>query len=195
MGEFRLNIGKTRRGGPRRRKLALGALLVAAGCALASPAATAGDAKETQITINFVETHDRLDPDPRPGITRSATIEATLSGNGQIHENNADYIKGNAKRNKPGNGMRQGENDEKLGDTATRVVWRVDGPHKLQRLLVGKQFIMVAEIEVVQDASCSVEIKYLLQKGYTDVVMRRRDNGELAKFSLPKVLNSSCSIR
>lgn len=193
MGETRLSMSEGDRTGRLRWREGLAALLVAAGCGLASPAATARDGKETQITINFTETHDRLDPDPRPGITRAVTIEATLSGNGQVHENNSDFVGGG--RRHRANGMRQGENDEKLGDTATKVVWRVDGPHKLQRLLVGKQFIMVAEVEVGDGASCSVDIKYLLQKGYTDVVMKRRDNGEMAKFSLPRVLNSSCSIR
>ncbi len=160
--------------------------------AFAPWAGLAGEAKHSVITIEFIETHDRLDPDPKAGISRSVKIEATLSGDGQVHENDVSGF-GRGKKHNPG--WSENENDEKLGDTSSKVVWRVEGPHKLQRLVVGKQFLTVADVDVGQDGSCSVQIKYLLQKGYSEVIMRRRDNGEFAKFSLPRVLSSSCSIQ
>jgi len=39
-----------------------------------------------------------------------------------------------------------------------------------------------------------VQIKYLLQKGYSDIITPRADNGQLAHSSLPKLISAQCSI-
>lgn len=169
---------------------ALGGVLAAA-WALAPLASLAAPQNETVITIDYQETHDRLDPDPRSGFLRDVEIEATLSPNGGMHDNFRKVWRGRKHRTEEA----EKEHDEKLGDASSRVVWRVEGPHELQRLEVGRQFIVVVNVTIEPDGKCSVDVKYDLQKGYTDVIFRRRSTGELARFSLPKVLSSSCSIK
>ena len=53
---------------------------------------------------------------------------------------------------------------------------------------------MITDIQISGENACSVQIKYLLQKGYGDIVNTRADNGELAHFSLPKVVSAQCTI-
>ena len=91
--------------------------------------------------------------------------------------------------------VKQGQNSEALGDNSARVVWHVLGPRQLRRIFAGRQFLMMMDIEILGENSCSVQIRCLLQKGYTDIITKRADNGEPAHFSLPKVVSSQCSIR
>ena len=157
--------------------------------ALSYPSASrSGSTSDTVIQIDFVETHDRLTPEERPGITAQHQIVATLSGN-RVNENNHTVI--NRRR---GSLVRQGQNSEALGDNSARAVWHVIGPHSLRRIFVGKQYLMMTDIEISDDKACAVQIKYLLQKGYSDLINTRADNGELAHFSLPKVVSAQCSI-
>ena len=143
---------------------------------------------ETVIQIDFVETHDRLAPDERPGIVAQHQIVATLSGN-RVSENNQTVI--NRRRVAL---VRQGQNSEALGDNSARAVWRVLGPHALRRIFAGKQYLTMTDVEISGDKACSVQIKYLLQKGYNDIITTRADNGELAHFSLPKLVSAECTI-
>lgn len=53
----------------------------------------------------------------------------------------------------------------------------------------------MTDIEISGENSCSVQIKYLLRRGYSGIISKRADNGELAHFSLPKLVSSQCSIR
>jgi hypothetical protein len=151
-------------------------------------APNAGSINNTVIQIDFVETHDRLTPDERPGIAAQHQIVATLSGS-RVSENNQLVI--NWRR---GSLVRQGQNRETLGDSSARAVWHVLGPHSLRRIFAGKQYLMMTDIEISGRNVCSVQIKYLLQKGYSDIINRRADNGELAHFSLPRVVSAQCSI-
>jgi hypothetical protein len=151
--------------------------------------AKAASTSDTVIQIDFVETHDRLTPDERPGIAAQHQIVATLSGS-RVSENNQTVI--NMRR---GSLVRQGQNSETLGDNSARAVWHVRGPHSLRRIFAGKQYLMMTDIEISAGNACSVQIKYLLQKGYSDIINRRADNGEPAHFSLPKVVSAQCSIR
>ena len=157
--------------------------------ALSYPSASkSGSTSDTVIQIDFVETHDRLTPDERPGIVAQHQIVATLSGN-RVSENNQTVI--NRRR---GALVRQGQNSEALGDSSARAVWRVLGPHALRRIFAGKQYLTMTDVEISGDKACSVQIKYLLQKGYNDIITTRADNGELAHFSLPKLVSAECSI-
>ena len=150
----------------------------------------ARSAGDTVIQIDFVETHDRLTPDVRPGIVGQHQIVATLTADNRVSENNQTLV-GRRLRTF----VRQGQNSEALGDNSARVVWRVLGPHQLRRIFAGRQFLIMADVEIGAGNACSVQIRYLLQKGYTDYIAKRADNGELAHFSLPKVVSSECSIR
>jgi hypothetical protein len=171
--------------GSRQGWLCIGIVIAALFCRSVSKAASTGD---TVIQIDFVETHDRLTPDERPGISAQHQIVATLSGN-RVSENNQTVI--NRRR---GALVRQGQNSEALGDNSARAVWRVLGPHALRRIFAGKQYLTMTDVEISGDKACSVQIKYLLQKGYNDIITTRADNGELAHFSLPKLVSAECSI-
>lgn len=153
-------------------------------------AVAAGSTGDTIIQIDFAETHDRLTPEERPGIVGQHQIIATLSASKQVSESNETVV-GRRKRQF----VKQGQNSETLGNNSARVVWHVIGPHRLRRIFVGRQYLMMADIEISGDNSCNVQNKYLLQKGYPDIISRRADNGEPAHFSLPKLLSSQCSIR
>ncbi len=155
-----------------------------------SPAFSAGSTGDTVIQIDFAETHDRLPPDERVGIVAQHHIDATLSAGNRVSENKGTVV-GRRKRAF----VRQGQNSEALGDNSAKVVWRVVGPHQLRRIFAGRQFLMLTDVEISGDNSCSVQIRYLLQKGFTDYMATRADNGELAHFSLPRVVSSQCSIR
>ena len=162
-------------------------VIAALSCSGELKAASTGD---TVIQIDFVETHDRLTPDERPGIAAQHQIIATLSGN-RVSENNQTVIN----RRRRGSLVRQGQNSEALGDNSARAVWHVLGPHSLRRIFAGTQYLMMTDIEISSENFCRAQIKYLLQKGYSDIINTRADNGELAHFSLPKVISAQCSIR
>lgn len=175
----------------RRRRKARRFVLASAFAALSGGLAfAAGPAGDTVIQIDFVETHDRLPPDERPGIVGQHQIVSTLTADNRVSESNQTIV-GRRMRTF----VKQGQNSETLGDNSARVVWRVLGPHQLRRIFVGRQFLMIADIQISGENSCSVQIKYLLQKGYSDIISRRADNGEPAHFSLPKLVSSQCSIR
>ena len=157
--------------------------------ALSCPSASkSGSTSDTVIQIDFVETHDRLTPDVRPGIAAENQIVATLSGS-RVSENIQTVI--NRRR---GSLVKQRQSSEALGDNSARAVWHVLGLHSLRRIVAGKQYLMITDIQISGENACSVQIKYLLQKGYGDIVNTRADNGELAHFSLPKVVSAQCTI-
>jgi hypothetical protein len=159
--------------------------------ALSCPSASkSGSISDTVIQIDFVETHDRLTPDERPGIVAQHQIVATLSAGNRVSEDNETVIN----RRRRGSLVKQGENSEALGDNSARAVWHVLGPHSLRRIFAGKQYLMITEIETAGEKECAVQIRYLLQRGYTDIINTRADNGELAHFSLPKLISAQCSI-
>jgi hypothetical protein len=173
-------------------RLATDALILAGIVATISGAAIllAQAGGDTVITIDFVETHDRLPPDEWLGIVRKHEIVATLTTDNRVSERNESYST---------QGMRplpmQAENNEAIGDSSAKVVWRVLGPHKLQRIFAGRQFLMMVDVEITPANSCNAQVKYLLQKGYSDMITRRADNGGMAHFSLPKLIEVGCSIR
>jgi hypothetical protein len=161
-------------------------VILALSCSGQSKAASTGD---TVIQIDFIETHDRLPPDERTGIVAQHQIVATLSGS-RVSENNQTVI--NTRRR--GALVRHGQNNEALGDNSARAVWHVLGPHSLRRIFAGKQYLMMIDVEISGDKACGAQIKYLLQKGYNDIITTRADNGELAHFSLPRLVSAECSI-
>ena len=172
---------------PWRRLHAMAVLAGGLAPVTAPPAPLAGPTGDTVIQIDFVETHDRLPPDEWPGIVAKHQIVATLSAGNQVTENNQTIV---GRRNF----VKQGQNSESLGDNSAKVVWHVLGPHQLQRIFAGRQYLMMADIDI-SGQSCGVRIKWLLQKGYSDIITRRADNGEFAHFSLPKLVSAQCSIR
>jgi hypothetical protein len=149
----------------------------------------------TVIRVTVVETKDRLPPDPLPGIERRHDLVATLSGKNQVSEK-GDSVRidagGAHKRHAPP--PLSEENSAVMGDESGRVVWHVLGERKLQRIRVGDQFLTIMNIEIDSENRCQIEVKYLEQKGFTDVVIKRPDNGEMAHFTLPRLVSATCSI-
>ncbi len=90
-------------------------------------ASKAGSTGDTVIQIDFVEAHDRLSPDERPGIVAQHQVVATLSAGNRVSENNQIVVG----RHRRGSVVRQFQNNEALGDNSARAVWHVLGPHQL----------------------------------------------------------------
>jgi hypothetical protein len=172
----------------------LSALLIGASALGAgSPPAYAAD--RTVIRVTVVETKDRLPPDELRGIVRRHEMTVTLSGENRVSESNSSVrVGGGVGRKKRGPAALSGENSEAMGDESGHVVWHVLGERKLQRIRVGEQFLTMMNIEIDGDDHCHIEVKYLEQKGFTDVVIKRPDNGEMAHFSLPRLVSAACSI-
>ena len=57
------------------------------------------------------------------------------------------------------------------------VAWKVLGPHRLQPIAEGKQFIEVLDFEIREPHECRVHAKYLVEKRKTAMIVRRQDNG------------------
>ncbi len=144
----------------------------------------ARSAGDTVIQIDFVETHDRLTPDVRPGIVAQHQIVATLTADHRVSESNQALV-GRRRKNPD---VHPEQNSEALGDNSAQAVWHVLGPHQLRRIFVGGQYLMMADVEIGAGNSCKVQIKYLLQKGYTEIITNRGNNGPLFHSSLPKVI-------
>ena len=161
----------------------VGAAIIVAASAIG--AAAEGSGRETHISIVFSETHDRLPPDAKEGIVAQHEIIATLSPDNSVREQVTS---------RAASVVRSNGTNELLGDETGAVVWRVLGPNKLRRIVPHRQFLVLTEIEISRNSSCSVEVRYLLQRGYTDVIMRRGDNSQPWHFTLPKVLSAECSI-
>jgi hypothetical protein len=148
-------------------------------------------AGDTIIEIDFTETHDRLAPDVMSGITTRHEIVATLSADNRVRESNQTEV--GRRRKNPDVHLEQ--NSEGLGDNSAQAVWHVLGPHQLRRIFVGGQYLMMMDIDIGAGNACNVQINYLLQKGYTEIITNRGTNGPLFHSSLPKVVASGCSIR
>jgi hypothetical protein len=180
--------------GPKRRRAtragtrALAPLFVVA-LAVGATAPTSAKA-DTLLTIEYVETHDRLDPDPRAGIVVRHEIEATLTADNHVAEREQRQTGGRKQVF-----FNQLESRGALGDNSAWATWRVLGPHKLERLFAGRGFLLKIDVDIGADNACSVDVAYLLQAGATAMVTRRLDTGDPARISHPKLLSAQCSIR
>jgi len=157
---------------------------VAAGAAAPTPAKA-----DTLLTIEYVETHDRLDPDPKSGIVARHKIEATLTADNHVAEHDENQSGGRKRIF-----VKQLDSRGALGDNSAWATWRVLGPHKLERLFAGHGFLLKIDVEIGPNSACSVDIAFLLQAGATAMVTRRLDTGDPARISQPKLLSSQCTI-
>ena len=165
----------------------LGALFVAA---LFVGAATTPASADTVLTIEFVETHDRLDPEPKAGIIVKHTIEATLTADNHVTER--DQRQGGGRNRSL---SKETEARGAIGDNSAWATWRVMGPHQLERLFVGRGFLVKIDVEVGPGDACAANVAYLLRSGDSAMMVRRLDNSEPARVSKPEVLSAQCSIR
>lgn len=177
----------------RRLRTALLPLLFAASGA----AAYAQADKQTVIQVQIDEKHDRLAPDPLQDVEWIVEYTITLTGKNKVTETQKNMVVGTAKGSvdprRAASLNSTSQRDAELGQGGN-VVWQVLGPRNLRRIATGKQFIVMFDIDIDQSNNCHIDAKYLRQSGFTDVIMKRADTGELAHFSLPRVVSASCSI-
>jgi hypothetical protein len=164
----------------------------------AAPAPTQSG-KATVIHGEIDETHDRLPPDELLGIERAHIFTITLSGKNQVSETWTGARLDNGPRpvgmhRHAGGGSKYSESSSTIGDNTGRVVWHVLGEKKLQRIFAGQQFLLMMNIEIGPDNACHLDAKYLQQQGFTFIIHERADNGELAHFSLSRVVKATCTI-
>ena len=142
-------------------------------------------AHPTVIHATVDETHIRLPPYFLPNIEWIDEYTFTLSGKNHVSEKEIDKA------------VHGPEIDVERGGSfggSGSVVWHVLSPNKLERIKLGAQFIITMDLEIGEDKSCRIAVKYLLQTGHADVVMMRADNGTMAHFTLPSVKRAACSI-
>jgi len=180
--------GPKRRRGTRARTGAFASLFVAA--LMAGATAPTSAKADTLLTIEYAETHDRLDPDPKAGIIVQHTIEATLTADNHVAEHDQNQVGGRRHVF-----VKQLESQGALGDNSAWATWRVLGPHKLERLFAGRGFLLKIDVEIGPGDACSADVAYLLQAGASAIVTRRLDTGDPARISQPKLLSAQCSIR
>jgi hypothetical protein len=164
-----------------------------------SAPAPAQSGKSTVIHGEIDEIHDRLPPDELLGIERAHIFTIVLSGKNHVRETWAGARLDNGPRpahmhQHGGGGAQYGESSSTIGDNSGRVVWHVLGEKKLQRIFAGQQFLLVMNIEIDADNACHLDAKYLQQQGFTFIVHERADTGELAHFSLSRVVKATCTI-
>ena len=76
------------------------------------------------LTIEYVETDDRLDPDPKAGIIARHEIEATLTADNHVAEHDENRAGGRKRVF-----FKRLESRGALGDNSAWATWRVLGPH------------------------------------------------------------------
>ena len=154
----------------------LGAIFVAPPC-------LAQD-KVTTIRGSFTETHTRLECDCNP-TTWTQNFVITLSGKNHIRE------QWDGRNNNNVTTSAQHESD--LGEARGSAIWRVAGPNRLERTVVFKQHVQKMTITTA-GAQCTLDVRFSLKPGFTDMYVPRADNGEWAHFTLPRTTQTSCEI-
>jgi hypothetical protein len=165
---------------------------------LAFPA-LAQDQKSTIIRVEITEVHDRLTPDFEPDLKWIHDFVITMSGKNSIAESQTNTFAGSPRH--PATAQRvshltsQFGRETTLGRQEGKAAWQVLGPKKLRRIWAGQQFIMLWEIEIGDNNSCSIDAKYLLQKGFSYMIARRAGTGTMEHFSIQRIQSATCSIQ
>jgi hypothetical protein len=156
--------------------------------------AQAQTAGETVISGTIVKSHDRLPPYEVRDIVTEIHFKFVLSGENHVEEHWSHVALRNASN--PNLNLRgpDSSGESTLGESGSNVSWHVQGTHSLQRIAAGNQFIVMMSIKIDDKKRCAIGVRYLLQKGKSYVIVRRDDNGEDARFTISRVISSSCSI-
>jgi hypothetical protein len=155
--------------------------------------------KATVIQIRFVERHDRLTPDVDRNIEWANEFTVTLTGKNNISETQTSTYRGSS--HYPATNAlvtrisHTDTRDTALGEGGEKFVWQVLGPRKLRRITTGIQFIMMIDVNIGEDNNCHTDVKYLKQKGFNDVIMKRAGTQNMEHFTIPHVVSASCSIQ
>jgi flagellin-like hook-associated protein FlgL len=177
------------------RRLALATSIVGIALPLVLALSGAADAQSDKATVirgEIVEVHDRLPPAELLGVTHKHEFTFTLSGKNAVSETWANSYQ---KKDGSFQVMTTGANAVTLGDEHNeKVVWKVLGDRQLRRIGVGIQTINVTTITIDKDNHCKLDVRYLLQKGFTDIIAKREDNGQMAHFGLPHLVSAACTV-
>lgn len=170
-------VGALRRG--------VGGLLC--GAALIATSAGAAGAEANGATVihgHYVEQHYFMEGQHTP-VEWTWEFALDLSGKGAIHEE----WSGRNNRNREKSDSQQ----YVLGEQAGGVAWHVLGSNKLQKTVNFRQHTMTLTI-ATSGAQCHLDVTFRLKPGFNDILLPRRGKGRFTSFSLPKTLESSCTI-
>lgn len=159
-------------------------LAVAAVSALSSNFSQAQANRTTVIHGRFVEQHYLMETE-EPAIIWTNDFTLTLSGKGDIHE---DWSSHNTK-----NFQKTGSHEYSLGAPAGSVTWHVIDANTLRKTITFRQHVQTMTI-TTSDGKCSLEVKFGLKPGFSDMFAPKADSGEWVHFSLPKTLEAFCTI-
>ena len=161
-------------------------LLCAAAFVAASVGAADGqtDNGATVIHGHYVEQHYFMEGQHAP-VAWTWEFTLDLSGKGAIHEE----WSGRNNRNREKSDSQQ----YVLGEQAGGVAWHVLGPNKLQKTVNFRQHTMTLTI-ATSGAECHLDVTFRLKPGFNDILLPRGGKGKFTNFSLPKTLESSCTI-
>ena len=152
------------------------------------------DTKPVVISGTILSTHDRLPPVEVKGIVIERQYRITISGKNAVEE----HWSSTPVRNAQGDlhmSVSSTDSQRALGEEGATVAWHVVGPNALQRISQGKQFIVVMRFQFDdRKKTCSLDARFVEQQGFNFVVMRRADNGQLADFTLDRVLSTTCKV-
>ena len=157
---------------------------MAAFAAASAGAARSDSAAPTVIHGQYVEQHYFMEGQ-RPPVVWSWDFTLTLSGKGAVHEEWSGHNTRNLQKSNT--------QEYTLGEQAGAVAWHVLGANKLQKTVNFKQHTMTLMI-ATSGATCHLDVTFRLKPGFSDIILPRADTGELTNFSLPKTLETSCSI-
>jgi hypothetical protein len=150
---------------------------------LVAPPSLAQD-KATTVRGSYTETHTRLECDCNPTIwTQNFVI--TLSGKNHIRE---DWDSRNNN-----NLTRTAQHESDLGQARGSAIWRVAGPNRLEKTVAFRQHIQKMTITTAGN-QCTLDVRFTLKPGFTDMYVPRADTGEWAHFTLPRTTQTSCEI-
>ena len=169
--------------------------ILAAALPLFAAAPTTGYAGgDTVLRGTVIETHNRLSPDPANGLRFRWDFEFRLSGANVVDETwERAQVDGSGEAGTLGPVRRQSARSV-LGVDGGTVSWRVLGDKGLQRMNDFPHWLVVMNFKIDARSACHLEMKFLPQRGFTSVQVRRLDNGQLANISLPRVVGASCTI-
>ncbi len=159
----------------------------------AAPVALAQTGGATTISGKMISTDSRLPPDEVRDIVSEAHFSFRLLGTNHVEESISRAVIAANGHGVSLSGPEFSANS-KLGEAGGKISWRVLGAHSLQRISLGKQFILIMNFNIDDAKNCQASAKFLLQKGAAFIVARRFDNGQDGRFTLPRVDSVTCSI-
>ncbi len=161
-------------------------ILKASVLAVALLATAPAHAQDVVFDLDMLFQYDRLTPDFYPGINNRVRMSVTLSGKNTVRV---------ARYRRVGPFVEDISNQATLGQEGQRGSWRVVNASTIRGTLNFPNSTRVTTLTTTGGNSCSVQVVDQLKPGFRDFVFRRMDGGGMAKFSQPRLVSSSCTVR